>query len=40
MRRRDFLSRLALGAAAIGAAPRLLAAQGTPGERGAAPVQG
>ena len=40
MRRRDFLSRLALGAAANGAAPRLLAAQGTPGDRGAAPVQG
>jgi cytochrome c-type biogenesis protein CcmH len=39
MRRRDFLSRLALGAAA-GGAPRLLAAQGTVTDSGAAPVQG
>jgi cytochrome c-type biogenesis protein CcmH len=39
MRRRDFLSRLALGAA-VGAAPRLLGAQGTPPDSGAAPVQG
>lgn len=40
MRRREFLSRLALGAAAAAAAPHLLAAQGTPAGTGAAPVQG
>jgi cytochrome c-type biogenesis protein CcmH len=41
MRRRDFLSRLAIGVAAVGAAPRLLAAQATPSpDSGAAPVQG
>jgi cytochrome c-type biogenesis protein CcmH len=40
MRRRDFLSRLAVSAAALGAAPRLLAAQSTPSDSGAAPVQG
>ena len=40
MQRRDFLSRLALGAGAIGAVPRLLAAQGTSADSGAAPVQG
>jgi hypothetical protein len=40
MHRRDFLSRLAIGTVAIGAAPRLLGAQGTPSDSGAAPVQG
>jgi cytochrome c-type biogenesis protein CcmH len=40
MHRRDFLSRVALGAAAAAAAPRLLAAQGTPADSGAAPAQG
>jgi cytochrome c-type biogenesis protein CcmH len=40
MHRRDFLSRLVLGAAAAGVAPRLLDAQGTPADSGAAPVQG
>ena len=41
MRRREFLSRVALGAAAVAAAPRLLAQGGAPaGSGGAAPVQG
>jgi cytochrome c-type biogenesis protein CcmH len=40
MHRRDFLSRFALGVAAIGGAPRLLGAQATPADSGAAPVQG
>jgi cytochrome c-type biogenesis protein CcmH len=40
MHRRDFLSRAALGAVAAVVAPRLLAAQGTPADSGAAPVQG
>jgi cytochrome c-type biogenesis protein CcmH len=40
MHRRDFLSRLAIGTAAIGAAPRLLGAQATPSDSGAAPVRG
>jgi cytochrome c-type biogenesis protein CcmH len=40
MRRREFLSRVVLGAAAAVAAPSLLAAQGTPSDTGAAPAQG
>jgi len=41
MRRRDFLARAAFGAAAVAAAPRLLAQQGAPADSGgAAPVQG
>jgi cytochrome c-type biogenesis protein CcmH len=40
MQRRDFLSRLAITAVATGAAPRLLRAQSTRSDSGAAPVQG
>ena len=40
MDRRGFLARAALGAAAAADAPRLLSAQGTPRDSGAAPVQG
>jgi cytochrome c-type biogenesis protein CcmH len=39
MRRRDFLSRVALGAAVVAGAPRLLAQGGAPADSGA-PVQG